>query len=105
MVTKGGIGPKPSASPPSSAAPVGVVSSAPSAVPWTGTSFSSSTTAGAGTGSTPCAVVTVPLPRATGLAKTELMSSVSSARQVPTTSTRASRPPTSWKWTWSGGRP
>ena len=45
-----------------------------------------------------------PMPLATGLECTSSTPSTSSAAHVPTTSTMASRPPTSWKWTCSGGR-
>ena len=101
----GGSGPNDVTSPASSAAPVGVVSSTVWLVPWTGTPARSSTTAGAGLGSTPCAPRTVPVPRATGLANTEDTSNDSRARQVPITSISASRPPTSWKCTSSGLTP
>ena len=97
-----GNGPKEASSPANSAAPVGVVSSTDWPVPWTGAPANSRTTAGAGLGSTPCAPRTVPVPTATGLAYTEATPSDSRARQVPMTSIRASRPPTSWKWTTSG---
>ncbi len=69
-----GAGPKSSAKKASSAAPVGVVSSPrsgpPSGTAEVGTPRSSAVTAGAGTGSTPCAVSTVPLPSAGGAATT-----------------------------------
>ena len=61
-------------------------------------------TAGAGTGSIPWAERTMPVPLATGLDRTSSTPSTSSAAQVPTTSITASTPPTSWKWTWAGGR-
>jgi len=60
----GGRGPKPDARAVTSAAPVGVVSSTPRSMPRVGapTAASSSTTAGAGFGSRPCAVRTMPVP-------------------------------------------
>ena len=60
--------------------------------------------AGAGLGSRPCALRTMPIPVATGEAHTSSTPSTSSAAAVPTTSMMASCPPTSWKCTWSIGR-
>ena len=60
--------------------------------------------AGAGLGSQPCALRTVPLPVATAEALTSSTPSTSSAAAVPTMSMIASCPPTSWKCTWSTGR-
>ena len=60
--------------------------------------------AGAGLGSHPWALRTVPLPVATAEALTSSTPSTSSAAAVPTTSMIASCPPTSWKWTCSTGR-
>ena len=88
----------------SSAAPVGVVSSTAMLRPQVGTPSSRATTAGAGLGSMPWAVLTMPSPVATGLARTSSIPSTSRAAAVPTTSTMVSWPPTSWKWTWSTGR-
>ena len=55
-------------------------------------------------GRAPWALRIMPIPVATGLAQTWSMPRISRAAQVPTTSTMASTPPTSWKWTCSGGR-
>ena len=82
------------------AAPVGVVSSWGMSTLATGAPRSSSTTAGAGTGIMPWADRVIPTPVATGPACTTSTPSSSSAAHVPTTSTMASMPPTSWKWTW-----
>ena len=51
------------------------------------------------------ALRTMPVPMAIGDSSTSSTSSTSRAAQVPTTSTIASMPPTSWKCTWSGGPP
>ena len=67
---------------------------------------SSRTTAGAGFGSSPWAVRTMPGARwRPGDASTSSIPRTSSAGAVPTTSTMASCPPTSWKWTCAGGPP
>ena len=61
-----GIGPQPTTLAASSAAPVGVVSSWGTSTPYVGAPRSSSTTAGAGIGSTPWAARVIPMPLATG---------------------------------------
>ena len=100
-----GIGPHPVARAASRAAPVGVVSSNGSSVPWAGAPASSAAVAGAGTGMVPWAESTVPLPRATDDERTSSTPSTSRAAQVPITSTMLSMAPTSWKWTSAGATP
>lgn len=78
--------------------PVGVASS-PSPPANTCHSAASSATAGAGTGSSPCAVVTRPAPNATGPAVRSVTARSCSAAQTPTTSAMESQAPTSWKCT------
>ena len=84
--------------------PVGVASS-PSPPASTCQPRASSSTAGAGTGRSPCAAWTRPDPTATGLAVTRLTPRSASAAHTPTMSAIASHDPTSWKWTSSGGMP
>ncbi len=85
------------------AAPVGVASSIAGPRAYTGASFKSSAVAGAGTGSMPCSVFTVPLPTLIGEQMMLSISSRSNARQAPTISAMESAAPTSWKWTLSMG--
>ena len=87
------------------AAPVGVVSSATTSVPWMGAPDNRAMVAGAGTGIVPWADSTEPVPVATLAEPTSSMSSTSRAAQVPTTSTMLSIAPNSWKYTSSGGIP
>ena len=94
-----GMGPKPLDSAASRAAPVGVVSSMETSRPYEGMPSSSRRVAGAGLGSRPCALRTMPMPVATEEAHTSSTPRTSSAAAVPTTSMMASCPPTSWKWT------
>ena len=107
--TRAGAGPKRSASTAIRASPVGVVSS-PAGKPsllarGIPLSRASSSTAGAGRGRTPWAVCTVPWP-AGGLAQTSWwMPKWAKPAHTPTTSTRASIAPTSWKWTRAAGWP
>ena len=84
------------------AAPVGVHSSCSTGPPTVGTPRSRLATAGAGTGSEPCAACTRPPPRA--IVETTSRSSPRWARpaETPTMSAMASRAPTSWKCTSSG---
>ena len=86
------------------AAPVGVVSSNGTSVPWVGAPTRSAMVAGAGTGISPCADSTMPWPVATLPDRTSSIPSSSRAAQVPTTSTMLSMAPTSWKCTSDGGR-
>ena len=86
----GGRGPNPPASADSRAAPVGVVSSTGMSRPQVGMPSSSATTAGAGLGSMPWAVRTIPMPVATGLDSTSSTPRTSRAAMVPTTSTMVS---------------
>ena len=57
--------------------------------------------AGAGTGSTPWAHLTVPPPTLTGEQTTRSGASVSISRHTPSTSATASMLPSSWKWMFS----
>ena len=61
--------------------------------------------AGAGTGSTPWAQRTWPLPTWMGDTTTRSGAISCISRHTPTTSATASSAPTSWKWTWSTGSP
>ena len=61
--------------------------------------------AGAGKGKGPWAVATAPWPPGGGLQISSLTPKWSKPAQTPTTSTRASTAPTSWKCTCSGGTP
>jgi hypothetical protein len=79
----------------SSAAPVGVTSSASMSGISTGAPRSSSAVAGAGTGINPCSERTAPRPSLSGEAYTSPTPSARSASAVPTTSTSASTAPTS----------
>src|SRR6266566_1615728 len=72
--------------------------------PTTGASLRRSTTAGEGLGSMPWLVRTMPVPTRTVDDDTSSTPRVSRAAQVPTMSTMASMPPTSWKWTDAVGR-
>ncbi len=97
-----GMGPNEVTQVRTSAAPVGVVASPVAAPASTGMPVTRSAVAGAGTGRVPCAVRTVPLPRATG-PQTRLESPRSSkAAHAPTTSAIESMAPTSWKCTSPG---
>ena len=58
--------------------------------------------AGAGTGSLPCVVWTVPDPTFRGELMISVMPRCSIPMTDPTMSTSASTAPTSWKWTRSG---
>ena len=80
------------------AAPVGVVSSPVMGPVVMGFPASSRAVAGAGTGISPWAQRTVPLPTATGDASTRVMPRRSTPHMAPTMSTMASSAPTSWKW-------
>ena len=100
-----GSGPKPSASAATSAAPVGVTSSSSISTPWIGAPRSSSSVAGAGSGSVPWAASTKPRPIGSGEHSTCSTFSDSSASATPTTSPIASIAPTSWKCTRSGSMP
>ncbi len=68
-----------------------------------GAPASSATTAGTGTGSSPWAARTVPVPSATALDATSSTPRTSRAAQVPTMSTMASSAPTSWRCTEAAG--
>src|ERR1039457_1407970 len=68
-----------------------------------GTPVSRRAVAGAGTGSTPCSVRTVPEPTLIGEQTTVSMSRRSRATAAPTISAMESAAPTSWKWTFSMG--
>ncbi len=87
------------------AAPVGVVSSAWMFVGRSGTPRSSSAVPGAGIGITPWAHLTVPAPVGTGVLVKRSAPSRSSAIAAPAMSAMLSSAPTSWKWTFSSGRP
>jgi DNA polymerase-3 subunit gamma/tau len=101
-----GRAPDPDARVVASASPVGVASSpASGAEPATSQPRASSSTAGAGTGRTPCAVRTDPDPSATADSTTRTSPSAATPAHVPTTSAMASWAPTSWKCTSSGGTP
>ena len=89
------------------AAPVGVTSS-----PWRGPTLSGSpvaaamfTTAGTGTGITPCWQRTIPVPSTTRGTMTLSTPRLSRQTAAATTSTMASIAPTSWKCTSSTGTP
>ena len=88
-----------------SAAPVGVTSSLSISTPCSGAPRSSSSVAGAGSGSRPCAASTKPRPTGSGEHTTRSMPSDSSASATPSTSPTASTAPTSWKCTRSGSTP
>jgi hypothetical protein len=88
-----------------SAAPVGVVRSPSSAVKSTGTPSSSRAVAGAGTGSVPWALSTVPEPTTIGATWIASTPSRWKPRHAPAMSTIASAAPTSWKCTFSTGSP
>lgn len=83
------------------AIPVGVQSSPASGGPPASTCqpFASSMTAGGGTVRSPCWVLTVPVPSATGELEPWPTPSVRMASATPTMSPIESRAPTSWKWT------
>ena len=87
------------------AAPVGVTVSQLTWAGTVGTPSSSSSVAGAGSGSRPCSVWTLPSPRATGLEVTRSTPSRSTPMAAPVTSTIASTAPTSWKCTLSTAMP
>ena len=97
-----GSGPKASALAARMPAPVGVVSSL-SPPASTSAPASSSSVAGAGTGSRPCAVSTVPPPSGTRRDVMRDGRSQASAAAAPTMSTIESTAPTSWKATSSHG--
>jgi hypothetical protein len=90
-----GSTPKDFASVAAIAAPVGVVNSIAGPRAYTGAFTSSSAVAGAGTGSMPCSVFTVPLPTLSGEQTTVSTSKESNATHAPTISAIESDAPTS----------
>ena len=95
VIVISGSGPIDVASPFTSAAPVGVVSSRPTSTPTVGRSSKRFTTAGGGFGNIPWAAEIVPIPTATGPLVISSTSSDSNAAHDPTMSTIASSAPTS----------
>ena len=89
-----GKGPQPLASAVTSATPVGVASS-PGPPPDTVHPLTISSTAGTGTGRTPCSALTVPEPSASGLAWMAATPRSWRPAQLPTTSAIESSAPTS----------
>ena len=81
------------------AAPVGVTSSTETLREYIGAPRRSSMTAGAGIGSRPCSVLTIPMPVGTADANTRSTFNDASASAVPTMSTIESTAPTSWNVT------
>ena len=72
---------------------------------YTGAFFSSETVAGAGTGNTPCSVLTMPLPTLIGDTTMRSALNHSIANTAPTMSMIESMAPTSCRWILSIGMP
>ena len=98
-----GTGPNESTSVARMAAPVGVVNSPSIVDSANGMPQSNSAVAGAGTLSSPCAIVIRPMPVGTGEATRRSTPSRSQPTAAPTMSAIESAAPTSWKWTFSIG--